>query len=201
MGKVFLSVLNARLMKFAVENSILRMNQLGFVSGNRCSDAHIIINNLVNKICHKRKKKLFSCFVDFKKAFDLVPRDILLKKLLNFGICGNFFNIICNIYTNDRASIKVKGKCSNFFDVNIGVRQGCILSPLLFNIFLCDLAKSLSQLESPEIGHINSLFWADDLVMFSDSESGLQKMLSILEEYCKKKRAHSEHEENKMHDF
>ena len=66
------------------------------------------------------------------------------------------------------------------------MRQGYIRSPLFFNLFLCDLAKSLSQLESPEIGHINSLFWADDLVMFSDSESGLQKMLSILEEYCKK---------------
>ena len=63
----------------------------------------------------------------------------------------------------------------------MGVRQGCILNLLLFDIFLCDLAKSLSQLESSEIGHINSLFWADDLVMFSDSESGLQKMLSILE--------------------
>ena len=41
---------------------------------------------------------LFSCFVDFKKAFDLVPRDILLEKLLKFGINGNFFNIIRNIY-------------------------------------------------------------------------------------------------------
>ena len=185
LGKLFLSVLNARLMTFALENNILSPNQLGFVSGNRCSDAHIIINNLVDKICHKRKKMLFSCFVDFKKAFDLVPRDLLLEKLLKFGINGNFFNIIRNIYTNDKACVKVKGKCSNSFCVNIGVRQGCILSPLLFNIFLCDLAKSLPLIESPTIGHINSLFWADDLVMFSDSEIGLQKMLSTLEKYCK----------------
>ena len=79
---MFLSVPNARIMTFALENNILSPNQLGFVSGNRCSDAHIIINNLVNKICHKRNKILFSCFVDFKKAFDLVPRNILLGKLL-----------------------------------------------------------------------------------------------------------------------
>ena len=133
----------------------------------------------------QKKKMLFSCFVDFKKAFDLVPRDLLLGKLLRLGINGNSFNIIRNIYTNDKACVKVNGKCSNSFSVNIGVRQGCILSPLLFNIFLCDLAKSLSLIESPTIGNINSLFWADDLVMFSDSEIGLQKMLSTLEDYCK----------------
>ena len=111
LGKLFLSVLNARLMTFALENNILSPNQLGFVPGNRCSDAHIIINNLVDKICHKRKKMLFSCFVDFKKAFDLVPRDLLLGKLLKFGITGNFFNIIRNRYTNDKACVKVNGKC------------------------------------------------------------------------------------------
>ena len=80
-GKLFLSILNARLMAYAIENNILSINQLGFVPGNRTSDAHIIINNLINKMCHKNGKKIFSCFVDFRKAFDLVPnpRDILLQ--------------------------------------------------------------------------------------------------------------------------
>ena len=135
LGKLFLSILNARLMTYVLEKKILGINQLGFVSGNRTSDAHIIINNLVNKLCHKSNKKIFSCFVDFRKAFDLVPRDILLKKLLKHGINGRFFNIIRNIYSNDKACVKLNGKCSTTFDVNIGVRQGCILSPLLFNIF------------------------------------------------------------------
>jgi len=185
LGKIFLSILNARLMAYVIENNILGINQLGFVPGNRTSDAHIIINNLINKMCHKNGQKLFSCFVDFRKAFDLIPRDILLNKLLKYGINGNFFNIIRNIYTKDKACVKLKGKCSTRFDINIGVRQGCILSPLLFNIFLCDLAKSLQEIECPALGNINSLFWADDLVMFADSETGLQKLLKILEGYCK----------------
>ena len=184
LGKLFLSIINARLMVFVLENNILGCNQLGFVPGNRTSDAHIIINNLVNKMCHKNGQKIFSCFVDFRKAFDLVPRDILLQKLLKYGINGKIFNIIRNIYTNDKACVKVKGKCSDCFDIDIGVRQGCILSPLLFNIFLCDLAKSLLEIDSP-VGKINSVFWADDLVMFSDTEEGLQKLLKILEAYCK----------------
>ena len=52
-------------------------------------------------------------------------------------------------------------------------------------MFLCHLAKSLQEIECPAIGNLNSLFWADDLVMFSDSEVGLQNMLSTLEKYCK----------------
>ena len=104
---------------------------------------------------------------------------------MKYGINGKFFNIIRNIYTNDKACIKLSGKYSSSFDINIGVRQGCILSPLLFNIFLSDLAGSLLRVEFPAIGSINSLFWADDLVMFSDSEIGLQKMLKTLEIYCK----------------
>ena len=82
----------------------------------------------------------------------------------------------------------MKNMRSTPFDINLGVRQGCVLSPLLFNIFLCDLAKSLQELENaPTLDNlsINSLFWADDLVMFSKDEKGLQKMLNILENYCK----------------
>ena len=108
-----------------------------------------------------------------------------MGKLLKLGINGKFFNVIRNIYTSDRACVKLNGKRSESFRVDIGVRQGCILSPLLFNIFLCDLAKSLQEIECPAIGNLNSLFWADDLVMFSDSEIGLQNMLFTLEKYCK----------------
>ena len=64
-------------------------NQLGFVAGNRCSDAHIIINPLINKTCHKRGSKIFSYFVDFK-AFDSVPRDILLR--------GDLMALILHVY-------------------------------------------------------------------------------------------------------
>ena len=188
LGKLFLSVLNSRLMNYVLGEDILTPSALGFVPGNRTSDALIIINNLVKKICHKQNKKLFSCFVDFRKAFDRVPRDLLLKKLLNYGITGKFFNIIRSVYLNDQACVKANGVKSLPFDINIGVRQGCVLSPLLFNVFICDLAKKLMDLENaPEVGPvcINSLFWADDLVLFSKDEEGLQKMLNVLEEYCK----------------
>ena len=187
LGKLFLSILNNRLIDFVKEKKLLSPSQLGFVTGNRCSDAHIIIHNLIKKKCHSQNSRIYSCFVDFKKAFDSVPRDILLKKIQNFGITGKVFNIIRHIYTTDKACMKLGQSRSDFFALSIGVRQGCILSPLLFNLFLSDLAKKFDargdRLVLEELS-INAIFWADDLILIAETKEELDKLLKILEEYC-----------------
>ena len=191
LGKLFIAILNNRLIIYATENNILSISQLGFVAGNRCSDAHIIINNIVRKYCHKKGEKIYSCFVDFSKAFDTVPRDILMNKLQNYGITGRFFNVIKNIYMDDKACVKMDHKRGELFDINQGVRQGCVLSPLLFNIFISDLAKELEELDGKmkiNDKEINSIFWADDIIMLADSQEHLQRMLNLLEDYCKKNK-------------
>ena len=187
LGKLFLSILNNRLIAYALEHKLLSPAQLGFVAGNRCSDAHIVIYNLIRKKCHRENSKIFSCFVDFKKAFDSVPRDLLLTKLLNMGISGKLFNIIRHIYTTDKACVKLGQSRSEFFSLDIGVRQGCILSPLLFNLFISDLAKKFDNLgDKLQLGNsgVNSLFWADDLVLFAETKEGLDNILKILEGFC-----------------
>ena len=186
LGKLFLSILNARLLKYAIDNKILSKKQLGFLAGNRTSDAHIIIHNMIQKYCHKKGKHIFSSFIDFSKAFDTIPRDILFGKLKGHGITGCFFNILKDIYSNDQACIKMQSRLTKPFKINTGVRQGCVLSPLLFNIFLADLAKKLDEMENQvKIGDmdINSLFWADDIVMFAKNENQLREMLKVLEKY------------------
>ena len=81
-------------------------------------------------------------------------------------------NIIKNIYTNNKICIKYGDEITESFAVNLGVKQGCILSPLLFNIFLADLPKLLQEdIKStiPSSSHPSSLFWADDIVLFSEN--------------------------------
>ena len=96
-GKFFMSLLKNRLMDFCIIKNIISQNQLGFLPGIRTSDAHLIIHNLIKKHCHKSKSNIYSCFIDFSKAFDTIPRDKLLQKLLNYNIKGNF-NTIKYIY-------------------------------------------------------------------------------------------------------
>ena len=107
LGKFFLTVINNRLTEFCLHKGILSPSQLGFVKGNRTSDPHVILNNILQKYCHRSKKRLFGCFVDFSKAFDSVPRDILLEKLKKHGINGRIFNIIQTIYLEGTVSIKI----------------------------------------------------------------------------------------------
>ena len=132
LAKSFDTILNNRLLHFVTENGISAPNQFGFLPGNRTSDAHIILHNLINKYCHKNSKYLYGCFIDFNKAFDSVPRDILFKKLINYGITGKFLEVIMNMYSNDHSYVKIKNKLSPKIKTELGVKQGCIMSPLLF---------------------------------------------------------------------
>ena len=138
----------------------------------------------------RNSKYIYACFVDFKKAFDTIPRHILFQKLISHNITGKFYDSIKNMYTHDLACIRIGDQITETFAINQWVKQGCILSPLLFNIFISDLSKSLDEGESAPLKiddykTLNSLIWADDLLLFSETENGLKNILKNLENYTK----------------
>ena len=189
LSKLYTAILNKRLMAYAIEKGILKPEALGFVAGNRTSDAHLILHSLIQRYCHQKNEKIYSCFVDFSKAFDTIPRDLLFRKLLNYGINGKFFNSIKTLYANDNCCIKVGNKLTQSFVANQGVKQGCILSPLLFNIFIADIVERFSTencrpLKIDETQNLSCILWADDIILLSRSEEGLRNMLSALYSYA-----------------
>ena len=165
-----------------------QMGNLDLFPGNRTSDPLLILHNLIDYYCHKNKNYLFGCFIDFSKAFDTIPRKNLFQKLLNYNINGKFYDCLTTLYSEDQACVKIGNQITNKFQVNRGVKQGCILSPLLFNIYLSDLQ---SQIKKPEHtsaflsdkNEIGCLIWADDLLLLSETEVGLNNMLKTLNHY------------------
>ena len=97
------------------------------------------------------------------------------------------FPAIRSLYDSVRSCVRINGLKTDWFDVNIGLRQGCNLSPTLFNLFIDDLAVSVKG-KGIDVGDENIciLMYADDLVLLADNEHDLQVMLDSLNSWCRK---------------
>ena len=182
LGKLFCFIWNRRLHLYFEENNILHNSQIGFLPENRTADHVFTLRTLIDKYVHYHKEKVYACFVDFRKAFDSVWHEGLFYKLLKTNIGGNLYNLMKSLYCNSTCSIKIGENKTQPFSNSRGVLQGCILSPLLFNLYLNNLPHLVENMLSdpfvlPNGKHINSLLYADDLVILSRSLTGLQTCL------------------------
>ncbi|MCG8046840.1 MAG: reverse transcriptase family protein, partial [Candidatus Thiodiazotropha endolucinida] len=132
---------------------------------------------------------MYCAFVDFRKAFDLVYRNGIWVKLISLGVSSKMVNMLKAIYESVKSCVRVKGRLSEYFDSYMGVKQGEPLSPLLFIIFINDMATYLHDdnidLISLDEFQIYLLLFADDTVLFSRTPEGLQILLNKLNEYCR----------------
>ena len=188
-GKLFLRIINKRILNFMNDHGKWSKNQCGFKKDHRTEDNLFLLKNVHEKYVKKLNKKVYLAFVDFSKFFDKINRHIMYYKLLKYGITGNIYSIIKSVYANTTYSIKVGEKISPSFRASNGLKQGCCMSPILSNIFQNDLHEIFTEDCDPiSIGSIvlNSISWADDLVLLSTSKEGLQRCLDKLFLYCRK---------------
>ena len=187
-----LGKLNTRINNYLEENNYNNTYQAGFKKNSRTSDHLFTLRTLIDKYVKysKKKGKLFACFVDLLRAFDTcVWRTGLEYKSLQNNIGGYMYNIIKNMYKAPDIKIKIQGCFTYRIHTNIGVKQGCMLSPTSFNIYINDLPEIFDKNCEPPLLQdmpINSLLYADDLILLSQTQKGLQTSLNKLEENCKK---------------
>ena len=110
---------------------------------------HILtLKTLDDKYVNQNNGKIYACFIDFKKAFDSIWHASLSLKLLENGIGGCFYDLIKDLYSNTRCAVKVSGHRTPFFSYNRGVRQGYVLSPLLFNLYINELPNLFEKVNA-----------------------------------------------------
>ena len=168
---------------------MLKENQIGFLKGHRTSDHTFVVNTLINKIVKGKGTQLFSAFIDLRKAYDSVCRPLLFKMLWEYGFEGPFLTILKSMYGNVKQSIKLQNVLIEPIATTLGLKQGCNLSPLLFNLFIDDLGSefdSCCDQVSLDGFNFSHLLYADDLILLSNSAQGLQTCLDRLLQYCSK---------------
>ena len=132
-GKVYAQVINERLVRWSESNKILVEEQGGFRPQRGCPDQ---IFSLVEILQNRGKKGTFCCFIDVKKAFDRVFRAGLWKRLAEEGVRGKLWRVLKSIYETVESCVVIDGRLSDWFPIDTGVRQGCVLSPLLRSLLM-----------------------------------------------------------------
>ena len=184
--KLYCNVLNNRLLEWENDNHILCENQNGFRKGRSTVD-HIISLTSIIETRKLKRQSTFTAFIDFSKAYDSIDRDLLFKKLADLGLKGRMHKAIASLYESVKCCVRVNAFKTDIFEVNCGLKQGCTLSTLLFNLYVNDLVTKINSLDiGIEIDgeKVAVMLYADDLVLISASEDDLQILLNELHIWC-----------------
>ena len=181
-SKVMLKILLNRLTPQA--EMIIAEEQAGFRPGRSTTEQIFSLRILCERYL-QHQQDLFHVFVDFKKAFDRVWHAALWSTMKLYNINANLIKVIESLYSKATSAVYYNGSVGEWFRTTVGVRQGCLLSPTLFNIILERImTDALENHEgSVSIGGrtITNLRFADDIDAFAGKEDELVNLINHLD--------------------
>ena len=180
-SKLFETCLTVKFNTYLVSNDL----QFGFKKGYGCHHA-VYVMQTVTDYFRNRGSCVYIAALDASKAFDKLNHRCLVRKMLQRGIPQCFICVLTDWYTKLTSVVRWQGMLSTSFSINAGVRQGGVLSPVLFNLYMDDMIEQLK--ESGYGCYINRHFfgcimYADDILLLSASVTGLQKLLDLSYKY------------------
>lgn len=185
-SKVLLHIINERLKTFLLPQ--ISDEQRGFIPGKGTREQLLNARQIIEK-AREHNLKLYLCFVDYTKAFDSVNWSLLWRVMGEMGVPKHLIFLIKRLYQHNNAKVRTGQTVSRAFKVGAGVRQGCILSPLLYNIYSeYIMRKVLDDWEGGiSIGgrKISNLRYADDTLIIAADEEQLINIMNKLESYSR----------------
>ena len=155
------------------EKLVLNFRQFGFRAGSSTTDACFVLKEVMFRYS-KRKRSGLATFIDLSKAFDRVDHFLLCKKMLRSSIPVDVVLLILHYLRNQQANVNWKNSTSNSSFIEKGVRQGGILSPFLFNLYLNDIIDEISDINVGccfGFSRCNIIAYADDLVLLAETQA------------------------------
>jgi hypothetical protein len=192
-GKLFARIIGKRMEEDVELRGLLGQMQHGFRKGWRATDAVFTLLQVIEmaKKSHRTKDRhLCMAFLDLRKAYNSVNRKKLWQVMQQLGYGGKLLRIIQGMYKDLETTVSLGSITTEKIPVNKGLKQGCVLSPLLFSLYISELSK---ELEASGLGVrvggiiIPGLFFADDMVLLAQSEEDLQKLLHIAAKFGDKR--------------
>ena len=207
-GKVLLKIVATRLSAYCEARNLLPEEQCGFRRHRSKTDMVFAVRRL-QELGRKARVPLFLCFIDLQKAYDSVDRTLLWQVLARFGTPPQMIEVIPQFHDGMRACVRSDdGRCSEWFEVAQGLLQGCVLSPLLFNVFFPAILRVVLERFSKDAGiladliHLHEqpskvgpktalecvrraiwgMLYADDACIVSRSPRGLGRMMAVFVE-------------------
>lgn len=187
--KVWDRVLFRRLDALAERRGLRAPTQCGFRRGYGTLDAIFTLQHLIDKY-RARNRRLYIVFVDFKQAFDLVRRDLLLERCCELGLQGPFLAALAALYDRVLLQVSVAGEEGQPFESHAGTKQGSVLSPLLFGLFV-ELLHDMLRQHAAGVGpvlaglQVPDILYADDGALVAESPEGCQALLDVLAFFCR----------------
>ena len=179
-GKLYAKVLIERVVNETDEK--VWDAQAGFRKGMGCTDQVFSLRCIVEKYL-AINKKIYCAFVDLEKAYDRVVRNELWSALSMNGVSSILIRALQSLYRDSSACVRINGAYTEWFNIEKGVRQGCVASPWLFNLFmnncLTDLKENESGLRMNEL-LVKCFLYADDQVLLASSAEELQEMVTAM---------------------
>ena len=185
--KVLCTILNRRLSLIAEEDGLIVDEQGGFRKLRGCRDQILSLILLAQTRMSGRDNGMFATFVDFRKAYDRVNREKLWVCLKNAGVRGRMLEFLLTSYEDNYCEVKVGEMSGGGFLTSVGLRQGCVLSPLLFSLYISGMVVELrGQGRGVKCNGVvvPGLLFADDTALVSEDANSMRESLECMVRWC-----------------